>query len=135
MKRAASEEVVVVGPFVRSSGKRQPEWKLKHRNGHIALGGVDQDQWHFAALLQSIGSFHQRFRSFKQHDPAAWAEGFVAAGSSHPGPIVLADDDRLPTETATWLGTDGDASVPLVCGALVDGAVCTDVATRLGHTG
>ena len=68
-------------------------------------------------------------------DPAAWAEGFVAAGSSHPGPIVLADDDRLPTETATWLGTDGDASVPLVCGALVDGAVCTDVATRLGHTG
>ena len=68
-------------------------------------------------------------------DPAAWAEGFVAAGSSHPGPIVLADGDRLPTETATWLGTDGDASVPLVCGALVDGAVCTDVATRLGHTG
>ena len=66
--------------------------------------------------------------------PAAWAEGFVAAGSSHPGPIVLTDGDRLPAETATWIGTDGDGAVPLVCGALVDDAICTDVATRLGHT-
>jgi hypothetical protein len=55
------EQVVVVEPFVRASGKSQPEWKLKHGNRHVALGGVDQDQWHFAALLQSIGPFHEGF--------------------------------------------------------------------------
>ncbi len=63
--------------------------------------------------------------------PTTWAEGFVAAGSPHAGPVVLADGDVLPEVTATWLG-QADGTVPLTCGALVHPVACASAATALG---
>ena len=69
-------------------------------------------------------------------DPNAWAPGFAAAAQAGGGgaPLVLAENDSVPPETADYLdGADG--RIPLVCTPYVSEAACDEASRLMGNEG
>lgn len=65
----------------------------------------------------------------------AWASGFAAAAQSagSGAPLVLANGEELPPETAAFIG-DADGRIPLICGPFTTPAACDAASTAMGNS-